>query len=152
MALSVANRAAKWFAALVDAVDLVSHHAGHDAAAGMGGLDLDVGHTGDGGDAAGHGHLEQVGVGAADYLTVLDDSDGAVEVEMGAQFLRVVVETVPVGPRFGAHPPLELVGGDVPQFQHSSYDSRIKVNETRRVILTGSALERPSVRSDGCCG
>ena len=104
--------------ARVDAVDLVTHHLGHDAAPRMGGLDLDVGHAGHDGGAAGDGHLQPVRVRPGDDLAVLKHGNGAAKIEVGPQFLRVVVQAVAVGARLGAHPGLELVGGDVSQFQH----------------------------------
>ena len=41
-----------------------------------------------------------------------------------SQRLPVMVETVPMRPRLRAHPPIKLVGGDVPQFQHSACTPR----------------------------
>ena len=109
------------FAPFVDAVILVAHHLRHDAAPGVAGLHLHVGHAGDCGRAALYGHLQPVRVRAADNLAVLKHGDGAAQVEIGPQRLRIVFQAVAMGSGLGAHPPFKLVRANVPQFQHWDY-------------------------------
>ena len=83
MRLSVANRAARDSPPPVNVVDLMAHHAGEDALAGVGGLHGYVGHAGDHGGGPRNGHFQAVGMGAADDVVALKDGDGAGQVEVG---------------------------------------------------------------------
>ena len=102
------------FAAPVNVVDLMAHHAGEDALAGVGGLHGYVGHAGDHGGGPRNGHFQAVGMGAADDVVALKDGDGAGQVEVGPQRFRVVGQTVAVRPGFRPQPRLEFLGRDRP--------------------------------------
>ena len=81
---------------------------------------------GDVGDARHYGrasrtrHLQFVRVSAADDVALIEDGDGAVQIEMGPQDLRVNVQAVAVSPRLNPNPLEKLVGVYGPHFKHLS--------------------------------
>ena len=105
-------------APLVDVVHLAAHHPRHHALPRVCRLDRHVGHPGHRRRAAGDGHFQPVGLAAADDIAPLEHRQGARQIEVWAQFFRLMVQAVAVGPRLGPEPRLELIRCYGPEFLH----------------------------------
>jgi hypothetical protein len=96
---------------LVDIIDLMPHHHGHDSLPRVRGLYRNVGHPCYNRGCSGYGHLDFVRVSAADDIPLVENNDGTVQVEMRSQDLWIIVEPVAMGPRLSTNPLHKLVRG-----------------------------------------
>jgi len=107
------------------------HHPGHHPSPRMRRLHGNVGHPGYDRRSARDGHLNPVRMSTTDNVSLVEHSDGAIQVEMRPQYFWVIVQPVAMSPRLSMKPLNKLVSGYGPHFQHRVYSPSLSIDSTK---------------------